>query len=304
MNRQHPIFLGLDAEQPDFKDAEAVILPLPFERTVSYGKGTARGPEALIEASAYVELYDEELQSEAHSSRIFTAPPFDPSSVELSEAMQEIQDHARGLMESGKLLVSIGGEHSLTYPLVSAACEAFQGPIGVVQFDAHADLRDEYEGTRFSHAAVMRRIVDDLGLPSLAVGIRSLSGPEAQLVKERNLPVIWSHDWHEDARTGSLERLAAHLEQLPDQIYLTFDLDFLDPSLLPGTGTPEPGGGTWHPTLAALRYLFEHKKVIAMDIVELAPEPDRTVSDFVAAKLAYKAIGYHLSSPAPQAETH
>ena len=294
MNSQNPSFLGLDAEQPEPAAAKAVILPLPFERTVSYGKGTARGPEALLEASAYVELYDEELATEAHSSQILTAEPFDPAALELSEAMAEIQDHAREWMQSGKFLVSIGGEHSLTFPLAAAAQEVFSDPLGVVQFDAHADLRDEYEGSRFSHAAVMRRVVDDLALPTLAVGIRSLSSPEARLIQERRLPVIWSHDWHEDARSGSLERFAAHLEQLPEQIYLTFDLDFLDPSLLPGTGTPEPGGGDWHPTLAALRYLFEHKTVVAMDVVELAPEPDRTVSDFVAAKLVYKALGYRL----------
>ncbi len=295
MNSQNPSFLGLDAEQPEPAAARAVILPLPFERTVSYGKGTADGPRALLDASAYVELYDEELRTEDHSRQIHTAEPFDPAAdLELSEAMAEIQDHAREWMQSGKFLVSIGGEHSLTYPLVAAAQEVFSGPMGVVQFDAHADLRDEYEGTRFSHAAVMRRIVDDLSLPTLAVGIRSLSGPEAKLVQDRGLPVIWSHEWHEDARSGSLERFAAYLDQLPEQIYLTFDLDFLDPSLLPGTGTPEPGGGEWHPTMAALRYLFEHKTVVAMDVVELAPEPDRTVSDFVAAKLVYKSLGYRL----------
>ena len=288
-----PKFLGLDAEQATFEQADAVILPLPFERTVSYGKGTADGPNALLEASAFVELYDEELCTEAHSRRVFTAPPFDPPSTELEPAMQDIRIRARDIMKAGKFLVSIGGEHSLTFPLAQAAQDAFGEPLGVVQFDAHADLRDEYEGTRFSHAAVMRRLVDDLSMPSLAIGIRSLSSSEAQLIEQRNLPVIWSHELHEDSRSGSLERLALHLDRLPDQIYLTFDLDFLDPSLLPGTGTPEPGGGTWHPTLSAMRYLFEHKKVVAMDVVELAPEPGRTVSDFVAAKLTYKALGYY-----------
>ena len=300
MSRENPVFLGLDAEQPAYDQSDAVILPLPFERTVSYGKGTAAGPRALIEASGYVELYDEELRTEGHSSRIFTAEPCDPQTTDLAEAMDEIRRTARSHMEAGKFLVSLGGEHSLTFPLAQAAQDVFsKGPdgrgVGVVQFDAHADLRDEYEGTRFSHAAVMRRLVDDLSMPSLAVGIRSLSSPEARLIDERELPVIWSHDWHQDALTGSLDRFSEYLERLPEQIYLTFDLDFLDPSLLPGTGTPEPGGGTWHPTIAALRRLFEQKTVVAMDVVELAPESHSTVSDFVAAKLTYKALGYRLA---------
>lgn len=300
MNKPHPVFLGLDAEQPAYPEADAVILPLPFERTVSYGRGTAEGPRALIEASAFVELYDEELRTEAHSGRIFTAAPCDPPDTGLAEAMDAIRRTAKSHMQAGKFLVSIGGEHSISFPLAQAAQEIFCArgeALGVVQFDAHADLRQEYEGTRFSHAAVMRRLVDDLGLPSLAVGLRSLSTPEARLIEERRLPVIWSHQFHADSLTGSLDRFAARLAELPDQIYLTFDLDFLDPSLLPGTGTPEPGGGSWHPTVAALRLLFERKTVVAMDVVELAPETGRTVSDFVAAKLTYKALGYRLGLP-------
>lgn len=303
MSETYPTFLGLDAESPSYEGADAVVLPLPFERTVSYGKGTALGPEALLAASAFVELYDEELRREDHSARIFTADPYDPEAEDLAEAMDAIRRQARRHMEAGKFLVSLGGEHSLTYPLAQAAQEVFgDGPdgrgVGVVQFDAHADLRDTYEGTKFSHAAVMRRVVDDLSMPSLAVGIRSLSSPEARLIDERQLPVIWSDQFHQDSMTGSMERFAAHLEALPQQIYLTFDLDFLDPSLLPGTGTPEPGGGTWHPTLAFLRHLFATKDVIAMDVVELAPQEHSTVSDFVAAKLTYKALGYRLCRPA------
>ena len=302
MSETYPVFLGLDADAPDYDRADAVVLPLPFERTVSYGKGTALGPRALLAASGYVELYDEELRSEEHSGRVFTAEPCDPETDDLAAAMDAIRREARRHMEAGKFLVSLGGEHSLTYPLAQAAQEVFgDGPdgrgVGVVQFDAHADLRDTYEGTKFSHAAVMRRLVDDLSMPTLAIGIRSLSSPEAKLIDERGLPVIWSDEFHQDSTTGSLERFAAHLDKLPQQIYLTFDLDFLDPSLLPGTGTPEPGGGTWHPTMAFLRHLFATKDVVAMDVVELAPESHSTVSDFVAAKLTYKALGYRLCTP-------
>lgn len=304
MSETYPVFLGLDAEAPAYEDAQAVVLPLPFERTVSYGKGTAAGPRALVEASGYVELYDEELGTEEHSSRIFTAEPCDPETDDLAEAMDEIRRRAKGHMEAGKFLVSLGGEHSITFPLAQAAQEVFgDGPdgkgVGVVQFDAHADLRDTYEGTKFSHAAVMHRLVDDLAMPSLAVGIRSLSSPEAQMIQDRNLAVMWSDEVHRESRTGSQDAFAAYLAALPQQIYLTFDLDFLDPSLLPATGTPEPGGGTWHPTIAALRHLFAHKTVVAMDVVELAPQSQSTVSDFVAAKLTYKALGYRLVDGRP-----
>ncbi|MEO1366721.1 MAG: arginase family protein, partial [Acidobacteriota bacterium] len=199
---------------------------------------------------------------------------------------------ARTHLDAGKFLVSLGGEHGLSTGPVRASVDAARGPLGVVQFDAHADLRDTYEGSRHSHASVMRRVVDDLGLPTLAVGLRSLSTPEAELIRSRGLPVIWSHQLHEDARAGSSERFERLLETLPDEIYLTFDIDYFDPSLVPATGTPEPGGGQWHETLRLLRALFRRKRVVGMDIVELAPVAGLPGSDFVAAKLVYKCLGY------------
>jgi agmatinase len=156
----------------------------------------------------------------------------------------------------------------------------------VVQFDAHTDLREEFEGTPYSHASVMKRIVD-AGIPSLAVGIRSLSTPEARLVKERNLPVIWGHQLDR-----AEELFPKMLGALPERIYLTFDIDYFDPSLVPATGTPEPGGGHWYPTLRLLRHLFQTKTVVSMDLIELAPVGGHPASDFLAAKLIYKCLGY------------
>src|SRR5215218_6685794 len=229
----------LEADASDYETSRVAVLPVPFERTTSYGKGTTAGPAAILRASQAMELYDEEL----------------------------------------------GGEHSLSQAPVKAARQAF-GEIGVVQFDAHTDLREEFEGTPYSHASVMKRIVDE-GIPTLAVGIRSLSAPEASLVRERCLPVIWGHQLDR-----AEELFPAMLAAMPEKIYLTFDIDFFDPSLVPATGTPEPGGGHWYPTLRLLRHLFQTKTVVSMDLIELAPVGGHPASDFLAAKLIYKCLGY------------
>lgn len=278
-------FLGLDTESDEYESARTVILPVPFERTTSYGKGTIAGPEAILRASQFVELYDEELDAEPGEAGIHTLAPFVPEAFDMAEALAEIEEVARRHLEAGKFLVTLGGEHSLTQAAVRAARDVY-GEIGVVQFDAHADLRDEYEGTPYSHASVMRRLADE-GLPAFALGLRSLSRQEAELIRRQDRPVIWGYELE-----TAEERFDSGLDRLPDRLYLTFDLDFFDPSLLPATGTPEPGGGFWTPTLRLLRRLFERKTVLAMDVVELAPIGGQPASDFIAAKLVYKCLGY------------
>ena len=282
-----PTFGDLDPELASYDRAEAVILPVPFERTTSYGKGTASGPRALLAASRYLELYDEELEREPSDQGIHTLEAFVPGAADLAEAIGELEEEAAKHLAAGKFLLTVGGEHSLSLAPVRAAARRFRD-LGVVQFDAHADLRATYEGTPYSHACVMRRILD-LGMPTLAVGIRSLSGREAQLVRERGLPVLWGQELEQP---GTEDRFASLLAALPESVYLTFDIDFFDPSLVPATGTPEPGGGRWYPTLRCLRHLFESKRVVAMDVVELAPITGQPGSDFLAAKLAYKCLGY------------
>ncbi len=277
-------FAQLPEAYSRYESSRVVILPAPLERTVSYGQGTANGPQAIIRASQFVETYDEELENEPFLQGIATLDPCDPQDQDMVAALAAIATEAQRHMAAGKFVVTLGGEHSLTSAPVRAAREVF-GEIGVVQFDAHADLRDDYHDTPWSHACVMRRVVE-MGVPTLAIGIRSLSTPEAQLVRERGLPVIWGHQLEEAS-----ERMARHLTTLPDKIYLTFDIDFFDPSLVPATGTPEPGGGTWYPTVALLKELFRAKTVVAMDVVELAPVANQPTSDFVAAKLIYKCLG-------------
>lgn len=275
----------LEADASDYESSRVAVLPVPFERTTSYGKGTAAGPAGILRASQSMELYDEELGAEPYTLGIATLPPFLPEAFDMAEAMAELQEETKVHMERGKFLVTLGGEHSLTQAPVKAAREAF-GEIGVVQFDAHSDLREEFEGTPYSHASVMKRVFD-AGIPALPVGIRSLSAPESALIRENNLPVIWGYELER-----AEELFPAMLAALPEKIYLTFDIDYFDPSLVPATGTPEPGGGLWYPTLRLLRHLFRTKTVVAMDVVELAPVGGHPASDFLAAKLVYKCLGY------------
>jgi agmatinase len=275
----------LPDELSDYDRAKVVVLPVPFERTVSYGRGTANGPAALIRASQSMELWDEELGCEPAEVGIATVAPFLPEAFGMAEAIEELESECRRHMAARKFLLTLGGEHSLTTAPVRAAKHQF-GDIGVVQFDAHADLREEFEGTPYSHASVMRRIAED-GIASLPIGIRSLSKPEAEFAREAKIPIVWASE---------LDQLESRFDQLlallPEQVYLTFDIDYFDPSLVPCTGTPEPGGGHWWPTLRLLGQLFATKKVVAMDVVELAPVGGHPTSDFVAAKLAYKCLGY------------
>jgi agmatinase len=269
----------------DYERSRAVVLPVPFERTTTWGKGTAAGPGAIVRASQAMELYDEELEAEPYQQGIATLPPFLPEAFDMAAALAEIEAEAQRHFALGKFLVTLGGEHSLSAAPVRAA-RAVHGGIGVVQFDAHADLREDFEGTPHSHASVMKRLADD-GFPVLAVGIRSLSAPEAELIRRQQLPVLWGQQL-EHAPEIFPELLAA----LPEKVYLTFDVDYFDPALVPATGTPEPGGGSWYPTLAMLRALFGAKTVVGMDVVELAPIGGQPASDFLAAKLIYKCLGY------------
>ena len=284
----------LPPDLSDLKKSPVVVLPVPFERTTSYGKGTGNGPAGLLRASQSMELYDDELGCEPCEIGIATAPPFHPEAFDMEEAMAELDAECHRWMEAGKFLVTLGGEHSLTIAPVRAAHRVF-GEIGIVQFDAHADLREEFEGTPYSHASVMRRVFDE-GIPSLPIGIRSLSAPEAELIERHKIPVLWGRELEPAAALE--KRFDTLLKRLPKKIYLTFDIDYFDPAIVPATGTPEPGGGSWYPTLRLLRKLFATKDVVAMDIVELAPIGSHPSSDFVAAKLAYKCIGYKYCAPA------
>lgn len=280
-------FLGLEEARSSWERAAAVILPIPYEATTSWGTGTREGPAAILEASRYLELYDEELDDEPHTCGIHTLPPLELTRSGPQEAVAQLGDVYGELLDvaGGKFVVALGGEHSLS----SAPALAWHGRLGeelsVLQLDAHTDLRESHHGTPWSHACVMRRILDRT--PHIvSVGIRSLTSGERALIRERGLGVVFAEELRRD---GWVEKAVAGLK---DNVYVTFDVDFFDPSLVPATGTPEPGGGDWWDALDLLRAVFRERNVVGADVVELAPRDDERASATVAAKLVYKMIGY------------
>jgi agmatinase len=282
-------FLGLDEAASDFEMSRAVILPVPYESTTSYGGGTAAGPAAILDASRYIELYDQELGGEPWEIGIATLPQLQLTGAGPGVAMAELRVAYDRLLDAGldRFIVTLGGEHSISGPPIQAWAERLGGErLTVLQFDAHTDLRPEYEGTPHSHAAVMHQVHGDVDI--VAVGIRALTRDEAKLARESDrIHVFYADDIH----TGD-EWMDRVMERLGGNVYITFDVDCFDPSLVPSTGTPEPGGLGWYPVLRLLRRVFEATTVRAVDVVELAPTPGLHAPDFLVAKLVYKMIGY------------
>jgi agmatinase len=267
-----------------FEDSEAVILPVPFDRTTSYVSGTRHGPRELLLASAQVELWDEEVGIDVHGRGLLTLPEMDLTALGMSEAMQAIRQTAAHLLDRGKFLLTVGGEHSITPPLVAAAAARHQG-LGVLQVDAHADLRDSYLGERNSHACAMRRVLDHA--PVVQVGIRNMSEDEARALP--SLPTTIFYDWNMRDDPAWVDRA---VDALPDRVYVTIDLDGLDPATMPAVGTPEPGGLSWRELMTLLRRTFERRTVVACDVVELCPVPGLASPNFIAARLVYKLLTY------------
>ena len=280
-------FGGLPDEHSQYATSRAVIFPVPLERTTSYEHGTRNGPAAILAASRNMELYDEELELEPYKEiGIHTLPAIDTADGTLDEVITEIFTAQMGLLEDDKFTVALGGEHSLTPPLVSATAKKFKD-LSVLQIDAHADLRDEYHGNPASHACAMRRVVEVC--PAVQVGIRSLSVEEAQAIPHLRTSIYWAKDI---ARAPMKSWIAKVLADLSPNVYLTIDLDGFDPAFVPATGTPEPGGLDWVQVTSLIRAVADHKKIVGMDVVELLPQPGDHASDFLAAKLVYKCLGY------------
>ena len=279
-----PPFGGPEAAAA-FDDAAAAVLPVPYEATVSYGGGTARGPEAILDASTQVELYDEQLGREPFRAGIWTDAPLDVAGT-TEQVVARIRERVARLMDAGKWVLMLGGEHSITPGAVAAAASRHSG-LRVVQLDAHADLREEYEGDRWSHACAMARCLD-LGVTLTAIGIRNYSAGEARRIGAGIPGYRIVHGW-ELRDHARIERALEGVDGHP--VYLTVDVDYFDPGIVPATGTPEPGGGAWWPTLELLDGLFARANVVACDVVELAPAPGLHHADFAAARLAYKLIG-------------
>ena len=265
----------------DEQNSEIVILPIPYDGTSTWVKGADKGPEALLEASANMELYDIETDTEVYLKGIYTAPAIaqDASPEAMVEAAEK---ETLNYLGTGKFVVTIGGEHSVSIGPIQAYAKKFKN-LSVLQIDAHADLRDSYEGSKNNHACVMARAQDLC--PIVQVGIRSMDVGEKDRLDPKR--VFWAHKI-----TQCDEWMYQAIDLLTDDVYLTIDLDGFDPSILPSTGTPEPGGLQWYPTLKFIKKVIERKNLVGFDIVELCPDPDEKSSDFLASKLLYKILSY------------
>ena len=287
MNAPARRFLDLDPEFAQLETAAAVLMPVPYEGGVSYGRGTARAPEAVIEASAHLELYDEQLQTEPYRMGIATVDP-PVLSAEPASTQKAIYRLSESLARQDKFTVLLGGDHSVSSAHVKSLLAKY-GRLSVLQLDAHTDLRDVYENSPYSHACVMSRIRELTG-DTLQIGIRSMSAEEADRIQKEKLPVCTMADY----RSGRFDVDAA-LSALPDPVYLTFDTDVLDWSVVRSTGTPEPGGFTWDEIIELLQKIFTRRLIVGFDVVELSADEHDRNSPFAVAKLIYKMLGFKLA---------
>lgn len=275
-------FLGIPRIYSDYKRSRFVIFPVPYEQTTTYRTGTKEGPQAIISASKQVELFDEELGAEPYKVGICTLNELEPSSRGSEKMIERICKVGRKLVKDKKIAVMLGGEHTISIGMIKAYKGRYKD-LSVLQMDAHADLRDSFQGSRFSHACTMRRVREMA--PVVQVGIRNISLEEHKYIKQERLSLFFSsgkdQGWFDKA-----------LSLLSDDVYLTLDLDFFDPSIMPSVGTPEPGGFLWYETLDLLRNLSLKKNIVGFDIVELCPQPGNIAPDFMVAKLIYKIMGY------------
>ena len=276
-------FLATEGQYASEEKSKIVILPVPFDKTTSFMKGSDKGPAALIEASKQVEYYDIDTDSEVYKNGIHTAAAKNYTSSK--EMLDGLYKDTLSYLKKDKFVVVIGGEHSISYAPIKAHADHF-GPISVVQFDAHTDLRDSYQNNSLSHACVMARVKEIPSISStVAIGIRSMDKSEKKYVDSAR--VFFAHDIHR-----SVNWMEEAVDLLSDMVYITFDLDAFCSSLMPSTGTPEPGGLFWHQVDQFLKLLTSRKKVIGFDVVELCPINNFTAPNFLAAKLTYKLLSY------------
>ena len=284
-------FLGLPAADSDPATAAVRILPVPYEATVSYLGGTKHGPQGMIDASRAVELYDHELDDEPYVVGVATLPELHLTGAGPAQALRQLRTaYAKAAKPGGATLtIMLGGEHSISGPPIQEWADRLKRRkrrLSVLQLDAHGDLREQWEGTPWSHACVMRRVVDRVKL--VQVGLRAIAIEERAVIRRKKVTTVFAEELE-----GSEAWMDRVLKALGEDVYITIDVDYFDPSLVPATGTPEPGGGTWYPALRMLERVFRERSVVAADVVELAPIPGLAAPDFLVAKLVYKLITYH-----------
>lgn len=277
-------FLGLEGKAAAYDTARFAVLPIPYDATTSYGAGTRHGPRRIIAASQQVELYDESLGRDSHKCGIATLAPIEPDARGPEAMEQRVYAAGRRVVRDGKFLLGLGGEHSVSAGLIRAVYSKHR-KLSVLQIDAHADLRDQYQETPYSHACIMRR-VHDMGVPAVGVGIRNMSAAEARFVRQHDKPIFGARTCRE-----SKAWIDEAVSYLSDDVYVTIDIDGFDPAYAPGTGTPEPGGLDWYHVTDLLAAVAASRRIVAADVVEVMPLPPSHVTEFLAARLAYRIVG-------------
>lgn len=277
-------FGGIGQEHAEFAKASFVVVPVSYDLTSTYQSGSRRGPGAILEASGNMELYDEELGREIYLAGIHTMPGVEADARGPAEMTATVCKTVAGVIAYDKIPVILGGEHSISLGAVQAMKEKYPG-LSVLQLDAHADMRDSYQGSPYSHASVARRISELC--PVVQAGIRSMSVEEASFLKASSVKTFSADFIAEEAEWRS-----EICRTLKGDVYLTIDLDVLDPAIMPSTGTPEPGGISWRDMLRLIRGVAERCRIRGFDVVELAPIPGMVAPDFLAAKLIYRIMGY------------
>jgi len=282
-------FLGIKKEYSSYENSDVIIYSAPLENTVSYGSGTKYGPKEILKASHYVEFYDEEMNRElCFDVGIATLPIKSFEKQKSNNVIDKIEKDISNLISDGKFVVMLGGEHTVTLGSVRTHNKEYDN-LSILQIDAHSDLRDTYEDGIYSHASVIRRIYE-FNKKIVQVGIRAQCKEESDIIKKNKIKTVYSRDirqaesqikWHNEVLSG-----------LSNNVYITFDIDGFDPSIVPATGTPEPGGLFWDETLDLIKLIGKRKKIVGFDVVELAPSKFHTASNFIAAKLVYKMLNY------------
>lgn len=278
-------FLGLKEKFATYRDARVAVLPVPYDSTASFAAGTRNGPRAIISASHHCEFFDEELGRDAHTIGIATLDAVEPVAEGPAAMHEALFQHARRVVRDGKFQFGLGGDHSISSALVRAVMTRYK-KLSVLQIDAHGDLRNTFQDSPFSHACVMRRIVE-LGASVVPVGIRAICAEEHRFMKRSRIQPITARDCQ-----SSDDWVDRVLNALGENVYITIDIDGFDPAFAPGTGTPEPGGLDWYQVTGLLRLVAAEKCIVGADIVEVMPLPGQVVTEFLAARLAFKIMSY------------
>lgn len=279
MAKKRRTYAGIPEEYSKLKDASIVLIPVPFDATSTWGKGADKGPDAFLDASENMELYDIETDTEVYTKGIYLADPT-KETEDPAKMVEEVHATAKKYLDMGKFVTLFGGEHSISIGSIRAMAEKFEN-LTVLQLDAHTDLRPEYHGTPYNHACAVYEASQKHNL--IQVGLRSMDSSEKPYLK--NSTIYWAHEiWQDD------KWMKKAISNMTDNVFITIDLDVFDSSIMPSTGTPEPGGMNWWQVMTFLKKVVKKKNVVGFDIVELAPNKANKAPDFLAAKLYYRLL--------------